>query len=327
MSRQARVASRLKELTPPSPAQTRRVVVLGGAVGDELLSVEALPQSGGDIEATFGGAQIGGCGFNVVRILAQLKIAQEPALVIGNGPWADQISAALERLGIASRLHSASRDNGWCLALVEPHGERTFINVPGAENDWGETDLSALEIAPDDIVYVSGYELFNPDGQALRALLASLPPEQTILYDLGPSCDSLEDNISYLWLRPGVILTLNDREYTDLNTHAVLTRLADKPGALVHRRGAKDTLVFTGDLTSIDASLPCYRVEVADTVGAGDSHAAGTLAALSLGFDLAEACIVGNAVAAISCTHTGADVTLGWSDVIGLIESQPFEEA
>jgi sugar/nucleoside kinase (ribokinase family) len=47
-------------------------------------------------------------------------------------------------------LHSAieaeTGDNGWCLALVEPDGERTFMSFSGVENQWQQRWLDVLNI-------------------------------------------------------------------------------------------------------------------------------------------------------------------------------------
>jgi sugar/nucleoside kinase (ribokinase family) len=38
--------------------------------------------------------------------------------------------------GINQRHQRPTGDNGWCLALVEPDGERTFMSFSGVENQW-----------------------------------------------------------------------------------------------------------------------------------------------------------------------------------------------
>ncbi len=37
--------------------------------------------------------------------------------------------------GLISLIDNAEGDNGWCLALVEPDGERTFMSFSGGEID------------------------------------------------------------------------------------------------------------------------------------------------------------------------------------------------
>ena len=61
-----------------------------------------------------------------------------------------------------------------------------------------------------------------------------------------------------------------------------------------------------------DASgyVPAFPATVVDTIGAGDSHAGGTLAGLAAGWRLADAVTLGNAVAAgWSATAAGLRAT------------------
>jgi sugar/nucleoside kinase (ribokinase family) len=49
--------------------------------------------------------------------------------------------------------------------------------------------------------------------------------------------------------------------------------------------------------------VPAFPASVVDTIGAGDSHAGGTLAGLAAGWSLADAVLLGNAVAAWVVSH------------------------
>lgn len=53
--------------------------------------------------------------------------------------------------------------------------------------------------------------------------------------------------------------------------------------------------------------IPAYRVQVHDTIAAGDSHCAGTIAGLACGMDLQQATRLGNQVAAIVVSKPGSD--------------------
>lgn len=60
---------------------------------------------------------------------------------------------------------------------------------------------------------------------------------------------------------------------------------------------------------SNDASgcIPAFPTQVVDTIGAGDSHAGGVLAGLASGLPLADAVLLGNAVASWVVGHQGGD--------------------
>src|SRR5205807_572785 len=73
----------------------------------------------------------------------------------GTGPYGTRIRLDLEREDIATLLApSEEGDSGFCIVLVEPDGERTFITSPGVESRIGGRQLSSLELAPSDAVFV-----------------------------------------------------------------------------------------------------------------------------------------------------------------------------
>lgn len=53
--------------------------------------------------------------------------------------------------------------------------------------------------------------------------------------------------------------------------------------------------------------VPAFPATVVDTIGAGDSHAGGVLAGLASGWSLADAVLLGNAVASWVVGHRGGD--------------------
>lgn len=55
--------------------------------------------------------------------------------------------------GLISLIDNAEGDNGWCLALVEPDGERTFMSFSGVENQWNRQWLARLTVAPGSLLY------------------------------------------------------------------------------------------------------------------------------------------------------------------------------
>lgn len=61
---------------------------------------------------------------------------------------------------------------------------------------------------------------------------------------------------------------------------------------------------YDGENTGHVAAFPAT---VVDTIGAGDSHAGGTLAGLAAGWGFADAVALGNAVAAWVVSHRGGD--------------------
>lgn len=117
---------------------------------------------GCDIELKQQGVNIGGCALNIAIALKRLGIAAQNALPVGHGVWADIIRNAMAKQDLHSAVEAETGDNGWCLALVEPDGERTFMSFSGVENQWQQRWLDGLSVPAGSLISLSGYQLASP---------------------------------------------------------------------------------------------------------------------------------------------------------------------
>lgn len=297
----------------PTLAAKRPVCVLGSAVIDVIADAYALPWRGCDIELQQQSVNIGGCALNIALTLSRLGIASQNALPIGQGTWADIIRSSLEKQGIRSEIHTDSGDNGWCLALVEPDGERTFMSFRGVEHQWNQAWLDKLQLAPGTLLSLSGYQLAGPCAELLVSWLESLN-EVTAFIDFGPRIADIPAPLLARIMACKPIVSLNRQEAAIaaewLNVaaedmagicQAWLQRF-DSP--LIVRLDKQGAWFASQDKTGLAAPFPA---EVVDTIGAGDSHAGGTLAGLAAGWNLDDAVCLGNAVASYVVSHRGGD--------------------
>ncbi|MCF3097039.1 ribokinase [Aeromonas australiensis] len=295
-------------MSPPIP--TMPVMVIGAAFGDLILEMNRLPVSGGDEVARESGRQIGGCAFNVARALARLGAPVINGITVGQGSWGTAVESAMAAESLPVQLRDPAHDNGWCLALVEPDGERTFITVEGCEQYWDTHALSRLLPTEAGWLYASGYELTGTQGAQLLAWLRQLPDHITPFIDPGPRISELGAEKIAALLGRGAIFSLNRQEAAVLldapATAATVASFCQQHRASLIVREDKDgALVGTPD-------RQCLRVHpvaitLCDTVGAGDAHGGGTLMGLASGLPLAEAVRLGNLVAAIVVSRPGAD--------------------
>ena len=94
-------------------------------------------------------------------------------------------------------------------------------------------------------------------------------------------------------------------EWLGVSVEELGTRWQQRFGAALIVRHDKDGAVwYDGDASG---HVPAFPATVVDTIGAGDSHAGGTLAGLAAGWSLPEAVQLGNAVAARVVSHRGGD--------------------
>lgn len=298
-------AQRLKTLHA-----TRPVTVLGAAVIDVIADAYALPWRGCDIELKQQGVNIGGCALNIAIALKRLGITAQNALPVGHGVWADIIRNAMAKQDLHSAVEAETSDNGWCLALVEPDGERTFMSFSGVENQWQQRWLEALHVPPASLVYLSGYQLASPCGELLTSWLEGL---QTIaaFIDFGPRIADIPDALMARIMACKPIVSLNRQEAQiaaerfDMAPARLGAQWQQRFGSALIIRHDKDGATWhDGDASG---SVPAFPATVVDTIGAGDSHAGGTLAGLAAGWSLADSVLLGNAVAAWVVSHRGGD--------------------
>lgn len=301
----AQLFSRLPALTSQRP-----VTVLGAAVIDVIADAYALPWRGCDIELKQQGVNIGGCALNIAIALKRLGIAAQNALPVGHGVWADIIRHAMAKQDLHSAVEAENGDNGWCLALVEPDGERTFMSFSGVENQWQASWLDALSVPEHSLVYLSGYQLASVCGELLTGWLEGLT-NVTAFIDFGPRIADISDALMARIMACQPIVSLNRQEAliaaerTGVAVEDLGMTWQQRYGCPLIIRHDKDGAWYYDGVAQ--GHVPAFPATVADTIGAGDSHAGGMLAGLAAGWSLAEAVLLGNAVAAWVVSHRGGD--------------------
>ncbi|MCL3777975.1 PfkB family carbohydrate kinase [Actinomyces sp. AC-20-1] len=285
------------------PRPERPVLVVGSALEDVLVTVLGLPAHGGHTWAQPVAQGNGGTGLNVLRATAALGCTPLSALAVGSGPRGARIAHELHALGTALPdgaptllpLHPA--DNGTCLTLLTPDGERTFVTTPGCEMDWSAPRLTALDAAlaralagrsgERPVVYASGFQLLA-DGHHLLTWLEGL--DATVVIDPGGRVADLaaDARLRQRVLARADVLAANEEEADALLARDPATVRLDALAALatatgtdvVLRQGAGGAAWVPSDGTRV-LTAPAVPVEVVDTDGAGDAHTAGVVVGLA----------------------------------------------
>lgn len=289
----------------------RRLVLVGSVIVDVLMSVPRLPDRGGDVLASGAATQVGG-GFNVLAAARRLGLPAALAGRVGDGPFGDLVTAALAREGIELLLPVARGDTGFCVGLVEPDAERTFVTSAGVESRLTAVDLASVAVRADDAIYVSGYDLCYPvTGPAFAAWCQQLAGPLLVL-DPGPLVAEVPPRVFDPVLARVDVLTLNEREAglmghsPDVNETAAALRERLRPSAvLLVRQGARGCVVYLPGHPEPE-HVPATRVTPVDSTGAGDTHTGAFLAELGRTGSVLNAARVANAAAAIAVTRAGS---------------------
>ncbi|UPR31984.1 kinase [Vibrio crassostreae] len=292
----------------PTLQNQRQLCLIGAAVVDIVTETPALPKRGTDVELTEKGIHVGGCALNIAIALKKLGVESINALPIGQGKWADIITAAMAEKGLTSSLQDPSGDNGWCLALVEPDGERTFLSVSGVENNWNQQALEQLKLQDNAIIYLSGYQLSSACGEQIVTWLETLPSGIELFIDFGPRIGDIPKPLfeRLIKLKPTVSLNRQEAEVLGMQEiNAFVEQWHNQYGCpLILRIDSDGALFATQD---VYGNVAPFKATVVDTIGAGDTHAGGVLAGLASGWELPDAILLGNAVASYVVSHVGGD--------------------
>jgi ribokinase len=303
----------------------RRLLGVASVLVDVSLRVPRLPGRGGDVVAEDAGRAAGG-GLNALAAAARLGLPAAYGGPHGTGANGDTVRAALAADGVDAVLPPRTDgDTGWCLALLEPDGERTFVTVPGVEARPRAADLTALPLRPRDHVYVSGYDLAYPDaGPVLAAWVAGLSPPAplggpVVVLDPGPLVAEIPAALLEAVLARTDVLTVSRAEAVALGLSGACgpddagprPRRLPPTVRVVLRLGADGAVLRTrGVATRVPGASP--PGPVVDTNGAGDVHTGAFLAASAAGLDPVAALRLANRAAAWSVTVPGADSGPTW---------------
>jgi sugar/nucleoside kinase (ribokinase family) len=266
---------------------------------------------------------LGGNGANTSYSLGLLGTRVKLLAWVGGDGFGDAVLTRIASAGVdVSRVRRSSLPNATTVALVNSGGDRAFLHRPGISR---EAFPDPIAFTPELVEGCSHFHLGNPfalpnlrqhAAECLRraqgaGLTTSVDTawdaRERWLQDLGPSLPFTG------------ILFANEEEARRLSgkqdVRDAMAFLHDQGAqVVVCKLGAEGCAILDRDPYR---QMPAYRVEVIDTTGAGDCHAAGFLAAQARGYSLEQAGEFANAVAALAIQHLGATTGVRtWEETI-----------
>ncbi|GLY50589.1 PfkB family carbohydrate kinase [Lentzea sp. NBRC 102530] len=289
-----------------------RLISTGNVIVDIVMTVAHLPEPGGDVIAADSRMTAGG-GLNTLVAARRAGLPVVFAGQYGTGPMADIVRAALQESG-ASVVQTGldDVDSGYCVVLVDPSAERTFVTAVGAEGRLTRADLDRVDVTERDLVHVSGYSLAHPvNAAALTGWLPGLPTGTRLITDPSPLVGDLDPAVLGPVLRRTDVLSANAREaavatgLTDLAAAASALTGRIRPGGLVVVRDGAAGCWLAGSQVREPVLVPGFPVHAVDSNGAGDAHAGVLAAGLAAGLPPQQAARRANAAAALAVTRSG----------------------
>ncbi len=277
----------------------KKSLIVGAAMLDIVMQIDELPKKGEDVYASSQEMSVGGCAFNVADIVKRFSVPYTLFAPIGTGFYADFVASELKRKGHESPIRTQDGDNGYCLCMVEADGERTFLTLPGVECHFQKEWFSQINPSEYDSVYVSGYEVEGDGGNAIIEFLEE-NPELTVYYAPGPRITYISEEQHQRLFSLHPILHLNEKESIDFTKEPSYKEAAKAlyektKNTVIVTLGGDGAFIFDGEETFI----PSEKVEVVDTIGAGDSNIGAIIAMRQLGSFMEEAVKAANKISAM----------------------------
>ncbi|WCB94980.1 Fructokinase [Baekduia alba] len=297
------------------------IVVVGEALVD-------LVPGGGDVLA----AHLGGGPFNVARAVARLGGEVGFLGRLSEDRFGRALRAALQDDGVDLRLAVATEDpTTLAIAEVDAAGVARYVfyaagtSVPGLMG----VDVAAGAVAGASVLCVGSLGLvFEPVASTLEALVAAAPSGQLVACD--PNCRPAAigaDAATYRARLERVLARTDLMKASEedlaflragLDVEAAARDLLAGQGVALVTLGGEGALVVSCDASRPSVPVAAPRVDVVDTIGAGDAFLGGFLSwwqarrldrtdltdAAALLAATQEAC----AVAARACTVAGASL-------------------
>lgn len=228
-----------------------------------------------------------------------------------------RLTDALQAAGLELALVQGSEDNGCVLSCVTPDAQRTMFTSLGAAAAFQPEEIDESRFEGVGLLYIEGYLLFN--APLFDALLA-IAQRRGIPVAL--DCGSFEvvgifrDRLHDLLGQGAIsILLANEdesRALTGTDPEPSLEWISQHVDIAAVKLGARGALLAQGGRRVVVAAQPVATV--VDTTGAGDLWAAGFLAGLDRGMELAACGHLASAVAAEAIQVLGAQIpSEGWA--------------
>lgn len=285
-----------------------RVCVVGSFVIDLVFKVKRRPGPGETMLADDFGMFLGGKGFN--QAVAARRLGADMCIVgrVGRDQFGDMFLAKLTQEGIDSSHVTRDPETGTAIAspIIDASGQNSIIAAPRANMRVTPDDVRAAEdqIAAADVLMLQ-FEI--PPAVSRTAAEIARKHETIVLLDPAPVEHGFER-----FAAPIDYIVPNEIE-----AHMLTGRMTPEEAAAVllpeTRRGVVISLGEQGAMAVDRAALnrfPAHKVNVVDTIGAGDAFRAGLSLKIAEGSGFDEAVRFANACGALACTVMGAEPSM-----------------
>jgi 5-dehydro-2-deoxygluconokinase len=275
-------------------------------------------------EVTSYDAYVGGCPTNVVVGSTRLGLRTALLTAVGDDPVADHVLHFLRKEGVETRFipHKKGRRTSAVIVTIRPPDDFpiTFYRDNCADDGLTIEDVDRAPVAESRLLFVTGTGLSREPSRTATLWAAEsarrAQTEVTLDVDYRPALwpDATSFGTAVRTLARLADLVVGTEEELAAATgesiaaDAVRRMLDLGPSAVVLKRGAAGATIWHQDGSEND--VPPFKVEIMNTLGAGDAFASGLLYGHLQGWPLERAARLGNASGAIVVGRHGCSIAM-----------------
>ncbi len=261
------------------------------------------------------------------------KMGLETALVaaIGEDDMGAFVKDAMERQGVDVSMIQQRNDmpTSATILTVGSSGERPNFHAVGAAIMVDMDDATQKKLNNSRYVHWGAGAMLCLDGERGAEILKEAKENGAIItcdfISPGPhTLPALEPVMPYVdYFMPSMeeAMEIAGTETPEETAQFFLDRGAK---AVVFKWGSKGSLYVDRDK---QFRVPCFKVDVVDTTGCGDSYCAGFVVALSKGWDVEKACRFASATAGLVASGMGSDAgVVDFEETVKAMDTLPVLE-
>lgn len=274
----------------------KHILITGMAVADFVFSVASMPRKSEKYLAQDAWVSSGGNAANAAVAAMRLGATATLAARLGQDPVGDIVVSALDAHGVDTRLVRRFENgrSSFSSIYIDDNGERQIMNFPGAgmgnDCDWLQTGELFDAVLADNRWPAMARRAFDIAKKAGKpAILDAEAP-------FDPACARGATHVAFS--------AQGFAHFTGSNNiPGLLLQAASRLGCRIAVTDGQNGTWHLEDGKAINT--PAFRVEVRDSLGAGDTWHAAFAIMIAEGRSEAEAVRFANAAGALKCTRTG----------------------